>query len=108
MISSLLNRLLKNSKLNSLQRRKNGKQRNSAFRRFFSRDESCHNPGEMNLPNDYSGKWFVLFSHPGDFTPVCTTEFYSFQKRVEEFKALNCELIGLSVDQVFAHIKWEE
>lgn len=64
--------------------------------------------GEMNLPNDYSGKWFVLFSHPGDFTPVCTTEFYSFQKRVEEFKALNCELIGLSVDQVFAHIKWEE
>lgn len=64
--------------------------------------------GEMNLPNDYSEKWFVLFSHPGDFTPVCTTEFYSFQKRVEEFKALNCELIGLSVDQVFAHIKWEE
>ncbi|MDD3804410.1 MAG: peroxiredoxin [bacterium] len=64
--------------------------------------------GEMNLPNDYAGKWFVLFSHPGDFTPVCTTEFYSFQKRFDEFKALNCELIGLSVDQVFAHIKWEE
>jgi len=64
--------------------------------------------GEMNLPIDFAGKWFVLFSHPGDFTPVCTTEFYSFQKRNDEFKALNCELIGLSVDQVFAHIKWEE
>jgi len=64
--------------------------------------------GEINLPNDFAGKWFVLFSHPGDFTPVCTTEFYSFQKKIDEFKALNCELIGLSVDQVFAHIKWEE
>lgn len=64
--------------------------------------------GEINLPNDFTGKWFVLFSHPGDFTPVCTTEFYSFQKKIDEFKALNCELIGLSVDQVFAHIKWEE
>ncbi|MGE3063038.1 MAG: peroxiredoxin [bacterium] len=64
--------------------------------------------GEMTLPNDFADKWFVLFSHPGDFTPVCTTEFYSFQKKIDEFKALNCELIGLSVDQVFAHIKWEE
>lgn len=64
--------------------------------------------GEKVLPNDYAGKWFVLFSHPADFTPVCTTEFVAFQKRYGKFKALNCELIGLSVDQVFAHIKWIE
>ena len=64
--------------------------------------------GIKNLPGDYKGKWFVLFSHPADFTPVCTTEFVAFQERYEEFRALNTELIGLSVDQVFAHIKWEE
>ena len=62
--------------------------------------------GERNLPGDYKGKWFILFSHPADFTPVCTTEFIAFQKRYEEFKKLNTELIGLSVDQVFSHIKW--
>lgn len=64
--------------------------------------------GVKKLPEDYSGKWFVLFSHPGDFTPVCTTEFIAFAKKAEEFKKLNTELIGLSVDQVFAHIKWVE
>jgi peroxiredoxin (alkyl hydroperoxide reductase subunit C) len=64
--------------------------------------------GPMNLPEDMAGKWFVLFSHPADFTPVCTTEFVAFQKRYEDFKALNCELIGLSIDQVFSHIKWTE
>ena len=64
--------------------------------------------GMKNLPGDYKGKWFVLFSHPADFTPVCTTEFVAFQQRYDKFKNLNCELIGLSVDQVFAHIKWEE
>lgn len=64
--------------------------------------------GIKNLPEDYKGKWFVLFSHPGDFTPVCTTEFVSFAKKHEEFKKLNCELIGLSVDQVFSHLKWAE
>lgn len=64
--------------------------------------------GQMNLPNDMDGKWFVLFSHPADFTPVCTTEFIAFQKRYDQFKELNTELIGLSVDQVFSHIKWEE
>ena len=64
--------------------------------------------GEITLPGDMKGKWFVLFSHPADFTPVCTTEFVAFQKRYEKFRELNCELIGLSVDQVFAHIKWEE
>lgn len=64
--------------------------------------------GMMELPKQFKGKWFVLFSHPADFTPVCTTEFVAFQKRYDKFKTLNCELIGLSVDQVFAHIKWEE
>jgi len=64
--------------------------------------------GTINLPSHYKGKWFVLFSHPADFTPVCTTEFIAFQQRYDKFKELNCELIGLSVDQVFAHIKWEE
>jgi len=64
--------------------------------------------GKINLPSHFKGKWFILFSHPADFTPVCTTEFIAFQQRYDKFKALNCELIGLSVDQVFAHIKWEE
>jgi len=64
--------------------------------------------GEVNFPEDFKGKWVVLFSHPADFTPVCTTEFYAFQKRYEEFKKLNTELIGLSIDQVFSHIKWVE
>ncbi len=64
--------------------------------------------GMMKLPVNFSGKWFVLFSHPADFTPVCTTEFFSFTKRYEEFKKLNCELIGLSVDQIMSHLKWTE
>ncbi|RDD53812.1 MAG: peroxiredoxin [Candidatus Korarchaeota archaeon NZ13-K] len=64
--------------------------------------------GVMKLPDHYKGKWFILFSHPADFTPVCTTEFYAFQKRYEEFRKLNTELIGLSIDQVFSHIKWVE
>lgn len=62
--------------------------------------------GTLNLPEAFEGKWFILFSHPADFTPVCTTEFYAFQKRYAEFKELNTELVGLSVDQVFSHIKW--
>ncbi len=64
--------------------------------------------GTKKLPDDYKGKWFVLFSHPADFTPVCTTEFVAFQKRFDEFQKLNTELIGLSIDQVFSHIKWVE
>jgi peroxiredoxin (alkyl hydroperoxide reductase subunit C) len=64
--------------------------------------------GEMDFPGDLKGTWFVLFSHPADFTPVCTTEFYSFQKHYAEFKKLNVKLIGMSVDQVFSHIKWVE
>ncbi len=64
--------------------------------------------GTKNLPKDYKGKWVVLFSHPADFTPVCTTEFVAFAKKADEFKKLNTELIGLSMDQIFSHIKWEE
>lgn len=64
--------------------------------------------GRKKLPEEYKGKWFVLFSHPADFTPVCTTEFVAFQRRFGEFKKLDCELIGLSIDQVFSHIKWVE
>lgn len=64
--------------------------------------------GPMNIPGDLQGRWFVLFSHPADFTPVCTTEFVAFQERYDAFKALNCDLIGMSIDQVFSHIKWNE
>ena len=62
--------------------------------------------GPMSIPKDLAGKWFVLFSHPADFTPVCTTEFVAFQRRAADFEALNTTLIGMSVDQVFSHIKW--
>ncbi|MDD4527611.1 MAG: peroxiredoxin [Candidatus Margulisbacteria bacterium] len=62
--------------------------------------------GPMNIPADQKGRWFVLFSHPADFTPVCTTEFVAFQARYEQFKELGCDLIGLSIDQIFSHIKW--
>lgn len=64
--------------------------------------------GVKKLPDDYAGKWFVLFSHPADFTPVCTTEFVAFAKRYEDFRVLNTELIGLSVDSIYSHIKWVE
>jgi peroxiredoxin (alkyl hydroperoxide reductase subunit C) len=64
--------------------------------------------GKLKLPDYFSGKWFVLFSHPGDFTPVCTTEFVAFAKAYPAFKKMNCELIGLSIDQVFSHMKWTE
>lgn len=55
---------------------------------------------------DYRGKWLVLFSHPADFTPVCTTEFIAFAKRHEEFKALDTELLGLSIDSYYSHVAW--
>ena len=64
--------------------------------------------GILELPKHFEGKWFVLFSHPADFTPVCTTEFIAFQNLQEKFRELNTELIGLSIDQVFSHIKWTE
>lgn len=62
--------------------------------------------GAVDFLGDFKGKWVVLFSHPADFTPVCTTEFVAFARRYEDFKKLNCELIGLSIDQVFSHLKW--
>ncbi len=74
----------------------------------FPTIEAQTTEGKVVLPEHFKGKWFVLFSHPADFTPVCTTEFVAFQKRYEEFKKLNCELIGLSIDQVFSHLKWKE
>ncbi|EPF90595.1 peroxiredoxin [Acinetobacter gyllenbergii] len=60
----------------------------------------------MKSLEDYKGKWLILFSHPADFTPVCTTEFMGFATRAEQFKELNCELLGLSIDSVHAHIAW--
>lgn len=62
--------------------------------------------GMINFPEDYAGKWVILFSHPADFTPVCTTEFMTFATMAPEFKALNTELVGLSVDSIYAHIAW--
>jgi peroxiredoxin (alkyl hydroperoxide reductase subunit C) len=62
--------------------------------------------GEIQFPEDYKGRWVVLFSHPADFTPVCTTEFMTFASMHEEFKTLNCELVGLSIDSLYAHIAW--
>lgn len=57
---------------------------------------------------DFAGQWLVLFGHPADFTPVCTSEFVTFAKRSAEFAALNCKLLGLSVDSVYAHLAWLE
>ncbi|MDY0100667.1 MAG: peroxiredoxin [Bacilli bacterium] len=62
--------------------------------------------GDINFPKDYEGKWVILFSHPADFTPVCTTEFMTFASMADDFKALNTELVGLSVDSLYAHIAW--
>jgi len=62
--------------------------------------------GNIHFPADYEGKWVILFSHPADFTPVCTSEFMTFASMEEEFKALNCQLVGLSVDGLYSHIAW--
>ncbi len=62
--------------------------------------------GEINFPQDYQGKWTILFSHPADFTPVCTTEFMTFAHREKEFNDANCELVGLSIDGLYSHIAW--
>jgi len=57
--------------------------------------------------DDYKGQWLVLFSHPADFTPVCTTEFMAFARKSEDFAAMNTALLGLSIDSTFSHIAWE-
>lgn len=62
--------------------------------------------GDIAFPDIYKGKWVILFSHPADFTPVCTTEFMTFASMMDEFKALNTELLGLSVDSLYSHIAW--
>jgi peroxiredoxin (alkyl hydroperoxide reductase subunit C) len=62
--------------------------------------------GRISFPKDYEGKWVIFFSHPADFTPVCTTEFMTFASMSDEFKALNCELLGLSIDSTYSHIAW--
>ena len=62
--------------------------------------------GTINFPKDYDGKWVIFFSHPADFTPVCTTEFMTFASMADEFKELNCELLGLSIDSTYSHIAW--
>ena len=65
--------------------------------------DTTHGPRKLA---DYKGRWLVLFSHPADFTPVCTTEFIAFARAHERFQALNCDLLGLSIDSNFAHIAW--
>lgn len=62
--------------------------------------------GNINFPEDYKGKWVIFFSHPADFTPVCTTEFMTFASMQEDFRKLNTELLGLSIDSLYAHIAW--
>ena len=62
--------------------------------------------GKINFPSDFTGKWKILFSHPADFTPVCTTEFIAFAKMKAEFDALNTQLVGLSIDGLQSHIAW--
>ncbi len=62
--------------------------------------------GQLRFPDDFGGKWVILFSHPGDFTPVCTSEILLFGAMQEEFEALHCQLLGLSVGSVSSHIAW--
>jgi len=62
--------------------------------------------GEINFPQDYSGEWTILFSHPADFTPVCTSEFITFASMEDDFNKANCKLIGLSIDGLYSHIAW--
>ncbi len=62
--------------------------------------------GEINFPEQYKGSWVILFSHPADFTPVCTSEFMTFASMEDKFKAANCQLVGLSVDGLYSHIAW--
>lgn len=56
--------------------------------------------------SDFRGRWLVFFSHPADFTPVCTSEFIAFQDNKARFDELNCDLLGLSVDSLYAHLGW--
>ena len=62
--------------------------------------------GDINFPSDYKGSWSILFSHPADFTPVCTSEFMTFAHLEEKFANANCKLVGLSIDGLYSHIAW--
>lgn len=62
--------------------------------------------GNINFPADYQGSWVILFSHPADFTPVCTSEFMTFASMEDQFARANCKLVGLSVDGLYSHIAW--
>ncbi|NJO69325.1 MAG: peroxiredoxin [Bacteroidetes bacterium] len=62
--------------------------------------------GPINFPADYKGNWVILFSHPADFTPVCTSEFMTFASMENKFADVNCKLVGLSVDGLYSHIAW--
>ena len=62
--------------------------------------------GTVNFPDDYKGNWVLFFSHPSDFTPVCTTEFMTMASMEEEFRQMNVALLGLSVDSLYSHIAW--
>jgi len=68
--------------------------------------EAVTTQGNINFPNDYKGKWVILFSHPADFTPVCTSEFITFAHLENKFKRANCSLVGLSIDGLYSHIVW--
>src|SRR6188472_3731318 len=68
--------------------------------------EAISTQGQVKFPGDFKGKWIVLFSHPADFTPVCTSEFMTFAKMEDDFKKLNTQLVGLSVDGLYSHIAW--
>jgi peroxiredoxin (alkyl hydroperoxide reductase subunit C) len=68
--------------------------------------EAVTTQGKINFPEDYKGKWVILFSHPADFTPVCTSEFMTFATMESEFNAFNCKLVGLSIDGLYSHIAW--
>ena len=62
--------------------------------------------GQINFPSDYKGDWVILFSHPADFTPVCTSEFMTFATMEDQFAKANCKLVGLSIDGLYSHIAW--
>ena len=62
--------------------------------------------GEINFPDDLTGEWVILFSHPADFTPVCTSEFMTFAHLEDKFAKANCKLVGLSIDGLYSHIAW--
>jgi len=68
--------------------------------------EAVTTQGNINFPEDYKGKWLILFSHPADFTPVCTSEFMTFGSMAQEFEDLNTQLVGLSIDGLYSHIAW--